>query len=564
MIKGQGHAPSGGHIVIIAIFAMIVGLSGLLTVPPLDRDESRFIQATTQMIETGDYVRIKYQDTERNKKPVGIYWLQAVSVQTLADLEDRPLWAFRLPSLIGVMLAASFTYVAGCYLFGRSAGFISAVLLAAAPVLAGEGSIAKTDAMLLATVCGMQAALARLITAPPDTKLLKTAIGFWVAIGVGILIKGPITPMIGFFTLAGLSLWHLREGQGWAWLSRLRPVMGVVILVALVAPWAVAIGITTEGRFFTDAIGTDMLGKITTGQERHGGPIGYHFVVLWLMFWPAALFIPSAVRFAAPRWKDGAILFCLAWLIPSWLVFEISSTKLPHYTMVLYPSLALLVGAWLTAAPKLDFPWMRFMGAGLYLIVGTVAAALIVYLASEYSTEGVYVWHFLASGLLFMLTLVAAIFSIQKKGVMALNVAALGSGAFAWITFEGVLPSLDHLALTPRLAQMLDEHEAHPLRDDTGPIALVGYHEPSAVFTLGTDTRLLRPEEAAIWMIAAEGRAVVARECLDSQKGEECPADPFLAALPETAEPYRVAFIDGFNYSNNTPTRLSLYRLRSQ
>ena len=142
MTFGQRHSPSGGHILLIAAFAVVVGLSGLLTVPPLDRDESRFIQATTQMIETGDYVRINFQETERNKKPVGIYWLQAASVQAFADIEDRPLWAFRLPSLIGATLAAIFTYVAGCALFGRRAGFLAGVLIAAAPVVAGEASIA--------------------------------------------------------------------------------------------------------------------------------------------------------------------------------------------------------------------------------------------------------------------------------------------------------------------------------------------------------------------------------------------------------------------------------------
>ncbi|MEM9421531.1 MAG: hypothetical protein AAF986_03340, partial [Pseudomonadota bacterium] len=283
---------------------------------------------------------------------------------------------------------------------------------------------------------------------------------------------------------------------------------------------------------------------------------------LWLMFWPAALFIPSALRFAVPRWTDGAFLFCLSWLVPAWFVFEVSSTKLPHYPMVLYPALALLIGAWLTEVPKKDFPAMRWLGAALYLLVGSVAAGLIVYLASEYSTKGVYVWHFLASGLLFLLALSAAFMFVRKKSAIALNMAVLGSGVFAWITFEGVLPSLDHLALTPRMAQMLDEHEAHPLRVDTGPIALVGYHDPSAVFTLGTDTKLLRAEEAAVWMIAAEKRAVVIRECLPQQSAEKCPLDEFLAALPERVTPYRVAFIDGFNYSNNTSMRLSLYKLR--
>jgi 4-amino-4-deoxy-L-arabinose transferase-like glycosyltransferase len=69
--------------------------------PPLDRDESRFAQATSQMLETGDYVVIKFQDQPRFKKPVGIHWLQALSVKAFSDAEDRRIWAYRIPSCWG-------------------------------------------------------------------------------------------------------------------------------------------------------------------------------------------------------------------------------------------------------------------------------------------------------------------------------------------------------------------------------------------------------------------------------------------------------------------------------
>ena len=50
--------------------------------PPIDREESRFAQATKQMIETGDYVDIRFQDDVRYSKPVGLYWMQAAVVKT--------------------------------------------------------------------------------------------------------------------------------------------------------------------------------------------------------------------------------------------------------------------------------------------------------------------------------------------------------------------------------------------------------------------------------------------------------------------------------------------------
>ena len=55
-------------------------LPGAIRLPPIDRDEARYAQATKQMLETKDFVRIRFQDEPRNKKPVGIHWLQAAAV----------------------------------------------------------------------------------------------------------------------------------------------------------------------------------------------------------------------------------------------------------------------------------------------------------------------------------------------------------------------------------------------------------------------------------------------------------------------------------------------------
>ena len=66
----------------LVLVSLITFLPGFFQIPPVDRDEPRFAQATKQMIETGDYVDIRFQDEEANDKPIGIYWLQAAVVKT--------------------------------------------------------------------------------------------------------------------------------------------------------------------------------------------------------------------------------------------------------------------------------------------------------------------------------------------------------------------------------------------------------------------------------------------------------------------------------------------------
>ena len=66
----------------VALYALMAVLSVLVvighhTIPPLDRDEARFAQASKQMLQTGDYITVRFQDELRAKKPAGIYWLQS-------------------------------------------------------------------------------------------------------------------------------------------------------------------------------------------------------------------------------------------------------------------------------------------------------------------------------------------------------------------------------------------------------------------------------------------------------------------------------------------------------
>src|ERR1700737_5408609 len=76
---------TGSHaraIAFLTLCGLLLFLPGFFNIPPIDRDEARFAQATKQMVETGDFVAIRFQDEERYKKPVGVSWLQAVAAET--------------------------------------------------------------------------------------------------------------------------------------------------------------------------------------------------------------------------------------------------------------------------------------------------------------------------------------------------------------------------------------------------------------------------------------------------------------------------------------------------
>jgi len=262
---------------------LVLFVPGLFSLPPVDRDESRYAVATTQMLQTRDFVDIRFQEHPRYLQPAGVYWLQSTSAAAFTAPETREIWAYRLPSLTSAIFAVLVTGWAAGSAFGRNARLIAGGLLAASMSLGFEARIAKTDAALLASVVVAQFALWRVYTGA-STSWRSPAL-FWAALGVGVLLKGPIILMVVGLTIVALTLWDRRV----AWLQRLRPILGVPLALLIAAPWYVAIGVLSDGEFFQRAVGDNLLHKVGTGQQAHGAPPGYHLAAFPFTFWPGSL-----------------------------------------------------------------------------------------------------------------------------------------------------------------------------------------------------------------------------------------------------------------------------------
>src|ERR1700735_3527267 len=157
---------------VLLLISLCLFLPGFFHIPPVDRDEAYFAQATKQMIETGDYVDIRYQDDIRYRKPVGIYWLQAAVVKT-AEIFRFPdarttIWLYRIPSLIGAVGAVLATYWCALAFVSRRGAILAAVMMAASALLGGEARLAKTDAVLLFTIIVAMGVLARAYLTPRE------------------------------------------------------------------------------------------------------------------------------------------------------------------------------------------------------------------------------------------------------------------------------------------------------------------------------------------------------------------------------------------------------------
>jgi 4-amino-4-deoxy-L-arabinose transferase-like glycosyltransferase len=517
---------------LIALITLAAALPGVFRMPVLDRDEARFAQASAQMLERGDFVRIAVQNEPRNKKPIGIYWLQSASVSLFSKPEARAIWAHRLVSVAGALLAALSCFWGGSVLVGRRAALIGAGLLGACVLLSTEAMIAKTDAALCGFTTLTMAALAHVraaasqasrnvgarslgLRALADDKAGGiAALGFWAALSFGILIKGPITPLVAGLSLAMLWFWEKRA----AWMKPLIHPAGPIVAALIVLPWFIAIGMATDGQFFKDAVGGDLGKKVVGGDEGHGGPPGYHLLLLPLLSFPIAIALPAAVRVAWRACKGkrddetfAGVRFLLAWAIPIWLVFEVLPTKLVHYPLPAYPALALLGGAGLVAAYDEGWKKLRLGGALLFLLGVCVFAGLCAVLSTfapgDAETGGRRAIQTALVMAVFFIPLLALLVSARRPALFA----AAGIGAsivFAFTARERIAPEARTLFVSQEASDALMRAGLHPRLHPNGPrLTSVGYNEPSFVFLTRTDTVLANGNDAP--RVAFPGQAVI-------------------------------------------------------
>lgn len=491
---------------LVALIAFLSAQFGAGRVAVMDADEARFAQATRQMVETGDYQRIRLQDQERNRKPIGVHWAQAASVFVMQPFMEgnNEIWPYRLPSALGLVLAALAALWAGRALLTERAALFGAGLFAAGMLAGFEGMTAKTDALLLGFTTLAMAALARLRVLPNERRLFgskELAILFWGAIGIAVLIKGPVAPLVALNTLGALGVWERR----WTWMRPLLWWPGPLLAALIIAPWFIVISIETSGRFFFDMMFGDIAPKIASGDEGHFALPGYHLFLLPFLIFPATYALPAAARLGwetlrAPRNDDAhaSLRFLIAWAVPTLLFFELAPTKLPHYVLPAYPAIALLCGAGLSAMLGRQWRTTHPAGVVLFAVAGIVIVALTAtaatFMPGDFAAD---LRRAISAALVGLGTVAVAFTALMMLKRPAAKAAVLITCALV-LSFslrERILPEARALNVSSEAVAALTRARLMPT--DQRPLWVVDYSEPSLAFMTRTSIRLVGAREAA-------------------------------------------------------------------
>lgn len=358
-------------------FAAIAAISFLLFLgaPPLfDWDEINFAESAREMIVTGDYFQVQINYQAFWEKPPLFFWLQALSMKIFGVNE----FAARFPNaLVGVFTILTL-YIKGTQLkdrlFGRLlVGFYLATLLPVAYFKSGIIDPTFNFFILLGLIQIFQFEKEAKVN-PEDeaTKQRPWGAGFWI--GLATLTKGPVALLV-----AGLVYGLYKAIFDKFSIPIIASLKFIFAWLILVLGWYGLETFVHGPSFVTEFIEyqIELFSQNVAGHQR---PFYYHFVVFCLGCFPMSAF---AFRAMFQKHTDSADkhlwAFMLVWFWVVMVLFSIVTTKIVHYSSLLYFPGAFLASFCLysfirgNAKPK----WDTYLLLGLGILVWGLVPSLV-------------------------------------------------------------------------------------------------------------------------------------------------------------------------------------------
>jgi 4-amino-4-deoxy-L-arabinose transferase-like glycosyltransferase len=427
---------------------------GLGTRPLWDTDEGMHAETSKEMVLSGDWITPTFNGERFYDKPILHSWFVALSFLIFGFTEFAARFPAALLGLGGVLL----TYLLGKRMFGSTAGLVSGVILATSleyflltQTVVHDSSLAFF--MLLALFC--------FYTAYRDERHRGWYFGlFYTSLGLCVLSKGPLglgLPglIVGLFLLLRKRLGFLKEMRiGW----------GVVIFLAVAAPWYVLISLRNPGYAGYFFIQNNLM-RFASSHARHHEPFYFYVPVLFGGLLPWSFLLPTAFvrsfRISLGKIREDE-LFLLLWLFSVFGFFSLASSKLPTYLLPLFPAGALLLGAlWkdLMERPTPGLQKWVFYSCAVFMGSAVLGLAYSGFhppsgLKTDYDLDLLrFKWY----GVAFMLGLAASFWLLLRRKWNTFFLSFVGLFvAMVLFSFLSALPLVNDYRSTKGLAEEMD------------------------------------------------------------------------------------------------------------
>jgi 4-amino-4-deoxy-L-arabinose transferase-like glycosyltransferase len=288
-------------------------------------------------------------------------------------------------------------------------------------------------------------------------------LGFWVASALAVLSKG----LIGIVLPGAAIFLFLLLKRDWGLITRLRPVAGPLLFLAIAAPWFIAVS-AANPEFLHFFFIQEHFQRFTTEMHQRVEPFWFFVPILLAGVGPWLL---PFLRALQPR--DDASLFLLVWSAVVFLFFSASGSKLPPYILPVLPAAALLVGRWLAR----EWPRRLLVSqAVLVLTVASIAAVALPLAAKNYAAYAR--WLSLAFVVLAAAAALAGYLTLRDRRGAAVLALAAGGLAATQIGLAGHVTIAERFSVAATVARL-------PERPPPGvPVFAVDVYDHTLPWTL--------------------------------------------------------------------------------
>lgn len=329
-------------------------------------DEAIYAEVAKEMLQTGDWLTLHWQQAVWFEKPPLTIWLMAAFFRTFAVDE---FWARALSALSGIGVVGVI-YTIGRSIRGRACGFIASLILLTSFQFVQVARLVTTDALLLLliylAICGY-------------LRVRNGESRWWYCVSgccaLGFMTKSfavlVVPAAIGVALLLDRQLVDTFRSKHF-WLS-------ILFAAGIVIPWHAAMYHAHGTAFVSEYFYYHVWSRVTTPLEGHGETSWWYLKEIWGKFHPWWTIAPLAVAFHTWKIRNGRFSWVLIALIATVLVFyTVAQTKMSSYILPVYPALALVISHLLTS---LYFQWQSVLarvvivllcGAFVWIAIGKI------------------------------------------------------------------------------------------------------------------------------------------------------------------------------------------------
>ncbi len=357
----------------VVVIALSIHIGGF---PLLDPDEGRNAEVGREMAATNDYVMPRLDGLPYLDKPIVYFAAEAAVMEVLGPTEV----AARLPAFLFTIATAAFLWWFAKRVWGRDEAAIAAIVFLATPFAVAFSRTVIFDSALslfITTATGFfylaVESSGSAGVSPASTSIREQQAGgtpalpgrrcsslAWLAIGLGVITKGPVAIALPLLVAIPYAIWRKRFRALWSW-------GGLALFVLAIAPWVWAISLAIPD-FLHYVVVTETAQRLATKALKRTGPPWYFipYLIGGALPW-------SVVLLGSPRAidrRDRSTIYMLLWMAIPFLFFSISQSKRPQYILPLMAPIALLVARiWRDACNGSKVAGIVLLVLGLALVI---------------------------------------------------------------------------------------------------------------------------------------------------------------------------------------------------